>query len=198
MTMARLDRQPTAHVFRSATVTQPRRKPAFTVLGTCAAGTIAGIVAMRFATQVYENHERLETRGVQVTARVTDARQMETMHELQFEVRYAFEVPDRPGTFTLRDETGRENLWATTDGQAAWEDAQRAGQVQVLYLPDDPRINRLVTRRGHPLGDPAAVFVLGLLLLGASLAVGGLEASGRGWLWRRLFDRMRGAKRAGG
>jgi hypothetical protein len=171
-----------------------RSKPSLFVLAACTIGAIGGVVAMRFAASVYANHDRLEKRGVQVTARVTEARKDEIRGAPSFEIRYAFEVAGNPRTFTLTDETGREDLWATTDGQPEWELAQQTGRVQALYLPDDPTINRLVTRRGHPLGDPVGVLVLGLLLLGMSAGVGWLEASGQGWRWRRLVARMRGVK----
>ena len=171
-----------------------RSKPSFLVLAACVIAASGGVWAMQSGWRVYANHARLEKRGVQVTARVTEARTDEFRGATTFELRYAFEVPGNPRTFTLTDETGRENLWATTDGQPEWELAQQTGRVQVLYLPDDPTINRLVTRHGHPLGDPATGVVLGLLLIGMSAGVGWLEASGQGWRWRRLVARMRGGK----
>ena len=148
---------------------------------------------MSYAGHEYLNQKHLETRGVPVTARVTDARKMEEDGKgPAFEVQYAFEVPGDPRTFTLGDGTGRENLWATTDGQPEWQLALRTGHVQVIYLTEDPRINRLVTRRGHPLGDPGGVFVLALLILGLCVAVAWLEVTGRGQQWRRFLPNLRG------
>ena len=176
----------------------PRREPAIGVLIACTLGAILGVVAVRFAATAYQNHASLEKTGVQATARVTGARTMQERSGPSFEIQYAFEVAGRAETFTLGDETGGQNLWTSMDGEPEWLAAQQTGQVQVLYLPSDPNINRLLTRRGNPLGDPGAGVVLGLLLVAASSVIGWQEATGRGARWRRFADSIRAALHRGG
>ena len=161
----------------------------------CAIGLLIGAGLAAVGVFTYVNQERLGQHGARVTARVTDARHMRQGSRESFELRYAFEVPGRAGTFTLGDELGRADLWSTTDGQTEWETAQDSGQVDVLYLPSDPRINRLVSRHGNPLGDAGAGFLLGLLLAGVCLRIGWLEVTGQGGRWRSLLEQIRRAMR---
>jgi hypothetical protein len=167
-----------------------RRKPAIAVLLGCAAALAVAAAAIWSGAVSFIGQNRLTEHGARVVATVTDTRYLQEQRGDSFEVRYAFQVADRPGTFTLGDGSG-SNLWATTDGQQEWERAQATGHVDVLYLPEDPTVNRLITRRGNPRGDPAAGVVLGIMLAGASLFIGWLEATGRGQRWRTFLAQMR-------
>ena len=169
-------------------------EPAAKVIVGCAFGAFVGIALFSYGVAALVNQKRLDERGLTIAARVTEARHMleigEGTHD-SFEVRYAFEVPGHPGTFTATDEFHRSNLWVTTDGRAEWEGAQATGQVQVRYLPDNPRFNRLVTHHGLPIFDCATVIVLGLALLLPCLRIGWLEATGQGGYWRAVLARIR-------
>jgi len=178
-----------------APVTDARKKAAPAVVGGCAIGLLVGLAAIALGAITYANQERLGERGVRVMARVTDARDLRQGSRETFDLRYAFDVADHPRTFTLGDELGRSDLWATTDGRAEWEKAQQTGQVEVIYMPDDPGINRLASRHGNPLGDAAAVILLGLLVAGVCLRIGWLEATGQGQRWRSVLEQIRKAMR---
>lgn len=166
------------------------RKPSIGVLMGCAAALAVAAAAIWFGAASVMDQQRLNEHGVRIAATVTDTRYMQERRGDSFEVRYAFQVADHPGTFTLGDESG-SNLWATTDGQQEWERARSTGHIDVLYLPENPTVNRLITRRGNPIGDPAAGVVLGVMFAGASLFIGWLEATGRGQRWRTFLARMR-------
>ena len=151
------------------------RKPAAGVFLGCAIALAVGAVAIWFGGKAFMQQKRLKEYGVRVVATVTDARSLPDGQRESFDVRYAFQVPDRAGTFTLSDVNGA-NLWATTDGQPEWELARATGHVDVLYLPEDPRVNRLIRRNGNPVGDPGAVFIIGVMIAGAALVIAWLEA----------------------
>lgn len=126
---------------------------------------------------------RLRREGVEAVARVMSMRARY--------VRYELDVPG-VGTFTHRDRSGREELWAAVAPGAIRE--AEAGRVRVLYLPDDPRVSRPVEAAPgvSPLGDPlAALLFLGLPLHVAAALLWGLA-------WRGLWQARAAASRGGG
>jgi hypothetical protein len=172
-------------------VEDPRSKPTAAALLVCALGSLLGGAVIVVGVREYRDAQRLDRAGVRVVADVVGTRIMQSGSRQSFEIQYSFTAPGRAGTFGLSDSLGRSNLWTATDGEPEWNHAQQTGQVDVLYLPDDPSINRLVTHHGTPLADNAAAILLGLMLAGTSLYVGGLEVTGRGPRWRRVVDRIR-------
>ena len=139
------------------------------------------------------NEKRLDAHGAIVQARVTEARVQRVKASDSFQLRFAFELPGRMDTFTAEDETGRSNLWASVDGRADWEAALNNGRIAVVYLPENPRVNRLVQRHGVPVADVTAALLIGLLIGGSSLLLGWLEATGQGQRWRAVVVRIRAA-----
>jgi len=166
------------------------------VLAVCLVGLLLGGGMIAFGAMAAVHQRRLQTHGARITARVTEARSpRDDGASDPFEVRYAFELPDRPRTFTQEDELGRSNLWARTEGREQWRAAVETGRIEVLYLPESPGINRLAGGHGMPLADNAAVIVLGLLVAGVSLRIGWLEATGQGAKWRSFVDQIDAAMR---
>jgi hypothetical protein len=152
-------------------------------------GVLAGGVLSFVGTAELIGEHDLESKGTTVQARVTDARIMQGSGE-SFELRYAFTVAGRTETFTGEDELGRTNLWATIDDRTQWQAALDTQSIAVLYLPRNPRVNRVIRRHGAPVGDSATVLLFGLVLGALFLRVGWLEVSGRGDLWRDVLKRI--------
>ena len=109
---------------------------------------------------------RLKSSGEVVSARVTNSRVTKSRRQgTSYSVRYVFDVPDGAKKVTHEDETGRTNLWASME-EDAYGDARKSRKVEVLYLPDEPTINRPVKAAGSRFGgDQIAGLVLGLLIL---------------------------------
>jgi hypothetical protein len=180
---------------------EKRQKPSPLVLVACLVGLLGGGGLAVLSTVALTNTMRLQRQGVRTEARVTDARWMRQGSREYFEVRYAFEVPGRPGTFTLGDELtlwfGSSNLWATTDGRGHWDAARETGRVMVQYLPEDPRHNQLVRAHGMPVGDSTVLVFLALMVAAPSVWIGWLEARGQGERWRAIVAAVQAAMRPG-
>jgi hypothetical protein len=107
---------------------------------------------------------RLRNGGHTIAAQVLGSRIMESRRSTSYELRYRFQLPDSPTVYTMTDETGRDNLWASVATKADWDVARRSGQVLVSYLPKDPTKNRPIQAGAMPLGDPIAALIVGLMM----------------------------------
>ena len=125
-----------------------------------------GAVLTWLGIQTVRNELHLRDKPAVADAKITDtATYVVTRNNIEstdYEVRYTFQVNGK--TFTCGDETGRNDLWATMTNKSDWDAARTAGSLQVMYLPDDPRINRPVLAGNAPLGDSLAGLILGAVL----------------------------------
>ncbi|MCB9635601.1 MAG: hypothetical protein H6721_26070 [Sandaracinus sp.] len=98
----------------------------------------------------------------------------EVLQVFDSDVRYRFFVDGRAYGHT--DGTSREWLRTSLTPSAARR-ARLSRVVRVVYLPEDPQINRAVEAGASPLGDPlAAVCVFGAVAaLGVVLVVSGIR-----------------------
>lgn len=111
----------------------------------------------------------IRTTGTRTQAKVTDMRVMERRRSTSYDLRYRFKVKGR--TYTVKDATGRENLW-TGVPEDEWRAAKKNGKIPIVFLKREPWHNRPVNA-GLPLGDKVAGLGLGLtLLLGGLFALG--------------------------
>jgi len=127
------------------------------------------------------NEDRLASKGIGTTAAVTATRR-ETGGSggLGYELQYEFQVASGGARYSYSDELGRRNLWYAASS-AEWEIAQSTGRIRVLYLPENPWVNRPLDE--SPVGDAIAAIVMGWMA--ASLCAMGAY----GYIRRRL--RMR-------
>ena len=136
----------------------------------CLAG---GGVIVWLGIQAVRNELHLRDKPAVADAKITDASTYvitrNNIESTEYEVRYAFQVPGHTETFTHADETSRTDLWATLTNKSDWEAARAAGSLEVIYLPENPWVNRPVLAGNAPLGDSFAG-----LGLGAALALTGL------------------------
>jgi len=107
---------------------------------------------------------RLRDGGHTIAAEVLGSRIMESRRGTSHELRYRFQLPGSPIVYTMTDETGRDDLWASVASKADWDAARSSGRVLVSYLPEDPTKNRPVQAGAMPLGDSIAGLVLGLMM----------------------------------
>ncbi len=91
----------------------------------------------------------------------------------QFEVRYAFEVGGQ--RYTHGDETGRDELWADVP-EGDWQRSRETGCVDVVYLADDPSVNR--PQRSTWVNDPMGNKIAALFLCALTLLLCGAGARG--------------------
>lgn len=143
------------------------------IVGFCIASFLAlpiGVLSVRS----YQNEVALRSAGVPTCARITA-----TQHSRNAEVRYAFDVGGE--TFSHSDATGRSDLWASLTDET-WELASAQGCVEVVYLSDDPSVNRPRVQgdRAQHVGG-FAFFVLILLLTGGGLLA--VVRNARATLW---------------
>jgi len=108
------------------------------------------------------NEVRLRMGSSTVLAQVTDTRVMEGGRSgTSYQVRYRFTLKGSDTPYTRRDETGRANLWASLP-EELWSEARASRKVRVVFLPEDPWVNRPTEFGAMPLGDPLAGACLGL------------------------------------
>lgn len=124
---------------------------------------VAGLGIVIVGAMGIVNEGALDEGALPARARVTDTRIMtSTESGDSFELRYAFEVDGR--TYTHRDETGREDLWASLTHEG-WVSARTAGTVDILYLPSDPWVSQPVARASDGVFDKAAGMCVGVFCM---------------------------------
>lgn len=130
-------------------------------IGILVGGAIAWLGSAAIVAEV-----RLRSSGEVVSAGVTNHQITKSRRgTVTHSVRYVFDVPDGPEKVTHEDGTGRDNLWASMEAEAYYE-ATKSKKVDVLYLPDEPTINRPVRAAGGRFGgDQIAGLILGLVIL---------------------------------
>ena len=99
------------------------------------------------------NEFRLQGSGVETDARVTERGD----GLFYFEVRYAFSPLNVRKTYSHADPFEKD-AW-TMISEAEWRASEASGQIQVLYLPDNPAINRPL----NPERAPTTVYSLGFM-----------------------------------
>ncbi|MCA9575314.1 MAG: DUF3592 domain-containing protein [Sandaracinaceae bacterium] len=117
------------------------------------------------AVRGLHNERRLSHEAARACAQVTDQRMMASARRRVFELQYVFSVANT--RYTHSDETGRSGLWADVP-QREWEQAQGGECIEVIYLPDDPAVNRpaRATLVNDPVGNKVAALLLCALTLG--------------------------------
>jgi hypothetical protein len=126
---------------------------------------------------------RLGSQGIRTMAAAREAEVCEGIGDTSYKLRYDFKVPGRAEEFSARAlfPYERRNLFERVP-ESACEDACRTGRVEVVYLPDDPWINRPADPAGHRLADRATA-----LAVGAGWAIAGVVGLAVGfWQYRRL------------
>lgn len=93
-----------------------------------------------------------------VVAEITGHREW---HDNIMEIRYRFQVEDDQTWYSASDAmTGKKNLWMPIT-ELEWQDIVRRGQlVDVLYLQNNPWINKPVNQTGIPVWDSLCLWSL--------------------------------------
>jgi hypothetical protein len=123
---------------------------------------------------------RLEHHHATADAEVVNRRTMKGDHyETIYDLRYRFQAPGRGDQWFTRTErsTGRSDLWITLD-EDEWNKARNSGQVAVLYVLDDPRINRPASKESSSKADAWTGLIMGTVL----------AAAGLGWLSAEIIS----------
>jgi hypothetical protein len=107
-----------------------------------------------------QNRRSLLKNGVFTTATVTDIR-VDTDEEAGYDIRYSFRVGDNATRYSLSDETGRRDLWYPPT-EEEWDTIQQTNEIEILYLPENPWINRPADGAG--MGDPIGGLIFGILI----------------------------------
>lgn len=124
---------------------------------------IAGLAIVIVGGMGIVNEGALDEGALPAVARVTETRIMtSTKSGDSFELRYAFEVNGR--TYTYRDETGREDLWASVTHEA-WVGARNTGTIAILYLPTDPWVSQPRDRANEGVFDKLAGMCVGFFCM---------------------------------
>lgn len=153
-------------------------------IGSLGAVTAAIVLPFGYLGAVgLRNESRLADHGAILCAPVT-ARQISGDRIAERQVRYAFTIDGR--TYRGSDETGRADLWQTVSLDA-WERASTEGCVDVVYLPEDPRVSRpaLGSATDPPVGNKIAALAMCGIALGLyGAATWGIAAVARTRRWR--------------
>ena len=158
------------------------------LLGTARGRVVVAVLALSVGTAfVYiawpdvRDAWRLDRSRATVDAQVVEARTMTGQHfETIYDVRYRFRIPGLGEWFTRRERgTGRSDLWSSLD-QPEWERARASGVLRVVYVPDDPSVNRPASRVGSSKADAWAGLIIGAAL----------SAAASGWISAELILRL--------
>ena len=134
-----------------------------------------------------DSMRELKAHGVRTTADVIDARISSDAHGLHnsHDIRYRFRLQPH-GPWYERSEKGplaRKELWASLPKEQ-WEQATRAGTIDVEFLPSDPSVNEVAGKAGTELVGMYCLLGIGAVfgLPGVALMISGSVktiASGR-------------------
>jgi hypothetical protein len=147
-------------------------------IGMLILGVLLSVVFIFLGSAAVANEDLLKSHGIATDAIVTDTqRDTGRYGESGYKLHYQFQPEAGGDWYSYSDELDRRNLWYSPS-MAEWELAQSTQRIRILYLPDDPWINRPVDE--SPVGDAIAGMVLGLMAAG--LCVVGVA----GYIRRRL------------
>ncbi len=129
------------------------------------------------------NESKLAGSGRTTCARITE-RQVVQGRSIEYQVKYRFLIGETH--YQAQDETGRNDLWVPVPAKE-WNRSLATGCVEVLYLPDDPHVNRPVAApaTGPPVGNKVAALVLCTMTLGFfAAAAAGIVGVARTRVWQ--------------
>ena len=127
----------------------------------CTVLAVPGILLAFAGISEITNELSLRTRGVVILARAVDWKTKSGQNWTQYSLRYTFHLPDDPVEYSSTDVTGRKNLWFRVT-EAAWRQSKKTSEIEVVYLPSNPRANRPLAPGGARLGDPITGALLGI------------------------------------
>ena len=90
-----------------------------------------------------KDEQDLQDKGVIASAAVIDSRILATRNGASYDVKYQFSVDGGKTWYSCSDRTGRKNIWCPVT-EEQWQATRSTGQVEVIYLPGKPWINRPV------------------------------------------------------
>ena len=107
--------------------------------------TALGALFLHIAQPDADDLRRLKKSGATVDADVVETRISHGTHfDTSYDVRYRFRLAGSDRWFTREERgTSRTDLWSSLP-KDQWERAKQDGLVRVVYVIDDPRINRPV------------------------------------------------------
>jgi hypothetical protein len=133
---------------------------------------VMGLTALAISIPELQNDANLKDNQKEVRGSVTENR---VTHDSKrnfdnYELQYTFKIPPSSDLYTLSDATGRKNLWSTLTKQD-WDDARKNRTLTIIYLPDNPWVNRPKSQKYNPHDDAifAAITISGIPLLIAFL-----------------------------
>jgi hypothetical protein len=124
-----------------------------------ALGVTACAVCPVLGVRGIERENLLQKEGA-VTEAVITGIQVDPLHKsgVDYVIRYQFFAGDRGNAFSYADLLGRRELWYPPS-QAEWSAIEETNRIRILYLPDDPWINRPLDR--SPMVDNIALIAMG-------------------------------------
>ena len=103
--------------------------------------------------------------GVLTAAAITDYRVSTRFSRYNsgdsYDVQYQFSLDDGVSVYTGSDATGRRNLWRSIP-ESDYETAITSGKIEILYLPQNPWVNRPLKSDAADLGTLLIIDLLGL------------------------------------
>jgi len=124
---------------------------------------VCAFMALYIALEL-DHEANLLQNGVTIQATVTNKR---ISKGTQYEVQYRFSPTDEASSYTFSDATGRTNLWASLT-KPDYDTAMTSGQVDILYVPSNPQINRPL-RRASSTPDTGLLMVIGAVMFVCTL-----------------------------
>jgi hypothetical protein len=134
-------------------------------------GLAGGSIVLRSGWVGVSEELGLQSRGVTVRADVHDWRVKTSRYGTSYDVLYTFSLNGGFQRFDCRDRLlpWRTGLWSSVP-QEVWQKARQDAKIDVVYLPENPFVNRPQSEE-LPLNGPVGVTALGAILT-ASCAVG--------------------------
>ncbi len=126
-----------------------------------------GLWSVIFGSRTLLNEIKLQKSHLYMQAIVTDTRIFPGTRKnpgISYELQYKFKPPFKSEIYSFSDETGRRDLWATLT-KAQWNDARYAGTLKIMYSPDNPWLNRPVSKKSDSTDDASYLGIMGIVLL---------------------------------
>jgi hypothetical protein len=113
----------------------------------------------------FDQEASLLQAGVITKANITGYRVSDSVSRTNsgtsYDVQYQFSLDNGASAYTSSDVTGRRNLWRSIP-KSEYETAITSGKIEVLYLPQNPWVNRPLNSDAADLGTLLIIDLIGL------------------------------------
>jgi hypothetical protein len=147
-------------------IISPRRAITRPLLILSIVWVVASLIFVLITSLEADHEASLLQNGATIRASITDYRISTRSGRYasgdSYDVQYQFSLDDGTGPYTASDATGRRNLWCSL-AKPDYDAAIASGKIDILYLPQNPWVNRPLRSESTDLGTLVIIDLLWLV-----------------------------------